>query len=60
MTTEHDLIFDEMYDDFKRTIEAEGQINLFDYQEANEIEQDMMMKIWETYIMEVGKKNGKK
>ena len=60
MTTEHNLIFDEMYDDFKRTVEAEGQINLFDYQEANDIEQDMMMKIWEAYIMEVGSKNGKK
>ena len=58
MTTEHDLIFDEMYDDFKRTIKAEGQINLFDYQEANDIEQDMMMKIWEAYIMETNKKKG--
>ena len=59
MTTEKDLIFDELYDEFKRTIEADSQnVNLLTYADEHDIDDDTMMLIWETYIIEVGKRNG--
>jgi hypothetical protein len=59
MTTEQDLIFDELYDEFKRTIEADSEnVNLLTYADEHDIEDDTMMLIWETYIIEVGKRNG--
>ena len=59
MTTEKDLIFDELYDEFKRTIEADSQnVNLLTYADEHNIDDDTMMLIWETYIIEVGKRNG--
>ena len=58
MTTEQDLIFDELYDEFKRTIEADGvNVNLLTYAEEHGIDDDLMMQIWEAYIVEVGKRN---
>ena len=59
MITEKDLIFDELYDEFKRTIEADSEnVNLLTYADEHGIEDDTMMLIWETYIIEVGKRNG--
>lgn len=59
MTTEQDLIFDELYDEFKRTIEADSEnVNLLTYADEHNIDDDTMMLIWETYIIEVGKRNG--
>jgi hypothetical protein len=59
MITESDLIFDELYDEFKRTIEADSQnVNLLTYADEHNIDDDTMMLIWETYIIEVGKRNG--
>lgn len=59
MITEKDLIFDELYDEFKRTIEADSEnVNLLTYADEHDIDDDTMMLIWETYIIEVGKRNG--
>ena len=59
MITENDLIFDELYDEFKRTMDADSEnVNLLAYADEHDIEDDMMMLIWETYIIEVGKRNG--
>ena len=59
MTTEQDLIFDELYDEFKRTLEADSEnVNLLTYADEHNIDDDTMMLIWETYIIEVGKRNG--
>ena len=61
MTTEQDLIFDELYDEFKRTIEADSEnVNLLTYADEHDIDDDTMMLIWEKYIIEVGKRNGVK
>ena len=57
MITEKDLIFDELYDEFKRTMDNDS-VNLLAYAEEHGIEDDMMMLIWETYIIEIGKRNG--
>tara|TARA_R100000655_G_scaffold36011_3_gene69966 strand:+ start:362 stop:544 length:183 start_codon:yes stop_codon:yes gene_type:complete len=57
MTTEQDLIFDELYDEFKRTMDNDS-VNLLAYAEEHGIDDDTMMLIWETYIIEVGKRNG--
>ena len=59
MITEQDLIFDELYDEFKRTIEVDSEnVNLLTYADEHNIDDDTMMLIWETYIIEVGKRNG--
>ena len=59
MITEKDLIFDELYDEFKRKIEADSEnVNLLTYADEHDIDDDTMMLIWETYIIEVGKRNG--
>jgi len=59
MITEKDLIFDELYDEFKRTIEADSEnVNLLTYADEHNIDDDTMMLMWETYIIEVGKRNG--
>tara|TARA_R100000700_G_C3082039_1_gene87308 strand:- start:416 stop:598 length:183 start_codon:yes stop_codon:yes gene_type:complete len=57
MITESDLIFDELYDEFKRTMDNDS-VNLLAYAEEHGIDDDTMMLIWETYIIEVGKRNG--
>ncbi len=57
MITEKDLIFDELYDEFKRTMDNDS-VNLLAYAEEHNIDDDTMMLIWETYIIEVGKRNG--
>ena len=57
MITEQDLIFDELYDEFKRTMDNDS-VNLLAYAEEHGIDDDTMMLIWETYIIEVGKRNG--
>ena len=57
MITEQDLIFDELYDEFKRTMDNDS-VNLPAYAEEHGIDDDTMMLIWETYIIEVGKRNG--
>ena len=59
MIVESDLIFDELYDEFKRTMDADSEnVNLLTYADEHDIEDDMMMLIWETYIIEIGKRNG--
>ena len=59
MITEKDLIFDELYDEFKRTIEADSEnVNLLTYADEHDIDDDTMMLIWGTYIIEVGKRKG--
>lgn len=61
MTTENDIIFDHLYDEFKRTIEADGEnVNLLTYGDENGISDDVMMQMWEAYIIEVGKRNENK
>tara|TARA_R100000322_G_scaffold80694_1_gene50499 strand:- start:1539 stop:1721 length:183 start_codon:yes stop_codon:yes gene_type:complete len=57
MITEKDLMFDELYDEFKRTMDNDS-VNLLAYAEEHGIDDDTMMLIWETYIIEVGKRNG--
>jgi hypothetical protein len=57
MITEKDLIFDELYDEFKRTMDNDS-VNLLAYAEEHNIDDDTMMLMWETYIIEVGKRNG--
>ena len=57
MITESDLIFDELYDEFKRTMDNDS-VNLLAYAEEHDIDDDTMMLMWETYIIEVGKRNG--
>ena len=57
MITEKDLIFDELYDDFKRTMDNDS-VNILAYAEEHDIDDDTMMLMWETYIIEVGKRNG--
>tara|TARA_R110002012_G_scaffold316236_1_gene530952 strand:+ start:406 stop:585 length:180 start_codon:yes stop_codon:yes gene_type:complete len=59
MITENDIIFDHLYDDFKRTMDGEGSVNLIAYMEENEINQELMMQIWEAYILEVEKRSDK-
>jgi|TARA_Y100000033_G_C2683971_1_gene80452 hypothetical protein len=51
MITEKDLIFDELYDEFKRTMDNDS-VNLLAYAEEHNIDDDTMMLIWETYITE--------
>ena len=55
--TENDIIFDHLYDDFKRTMDGDGNVNLIAYMEENEISQELMMQIWEAYILEVKKRS---
>ena len=57
MITEKDLMFDELYDEFKRTMDNDS-VNLLAYAEEHNIDDDIMMLMWETYIIEVGKRNG--
>lgn len=57
MITEKDLIFDELYDEFKRTMDNDS-VNLLAYADEHGIDDDTMMLMWETYIIEVGKRNG--
>jgi hypothetical protein len=57
MITEKDLMFDELYDEFKRTMDNDS-VNLLAYAEEHGIDDDTMMLMWETYIIEVGKRNG--
>ena len=57
MITEKDLMFDELYDEFKRTMDNDS-VSLLAYAEEHDIDDDTMMLMWETYIIEVGKRNG--
>jgi hypothetical protein len=57
MITEKDLMFDELYDEFKRTMDNDS-VNLLAYAEEHGIDDDTMMLMWETYIIEVEKRNG--
>jgi|TARA_B100000035_G_C20916104_1_gene516317 hypothetical protein len=57
MITEKDLMFDELYDEFKRTMDNDS-VNLLAYAEEHNIDDDTMMLMWEAYIIEVGKRNG--
>ena len=38
MTTENDIIFDNLYDDFRRTMDGEGSLTLIAYMEENNID----------------------
>jgi hypothetical protein len=62
MITTNDLMFDELYDEFKRTMKAEeGDIDFEAYREENNIDHDMMENMIETYLthMELNKNGGK-
>ena len=50
-------MFDELYDEFKRTMDNDS-VNLLAYAEEHNIDDDTMMLMWEAYIIEVGKRNG--
>jgi hypothetical protein len=62
MITTNDLMFDELYDEFKRTMKAEeGDIDFEAYREENNIDHDTMENMIETYLthMELNKNGGK-
>ena len=62
MITTNDLMFDELYDEFKRTMKAEeGNIDFEAYREENNIDHDTMENMIETYLthMELNKNGGK-
>lgn len=62
MITTNDLMFDELYDEFKRTMKAEGgDIDFEAYREENNINHDTMENMIETYLthMELNKNGGK-
>lgn len=62
MITTNDLMFDELYDEFKRTMKAEeGNIDFESYREENNIDHDTMENMIETYLthMELNKNGGK-
>ena len=62
MITTNDLMFDELYDEFKRTMKAEeGDIDFEAYREENNIDHDMMENMIEIYLthMELNKNGGK-
>lgn len=56
MTTENDIIFDNLYDDFRRTMDGEGSLNLIAYMEENNISEEIMVQMWEIYTSKVKKK----
>ena len=56
MTTENDIIFDHLYDDFRRTMDGEGSLNLIAYMEENNISEEIMVQMWEIYTSKVKKK----
>ena len=61
MITTNDLMFDELYDEFKRTMKAEeGDIDFEAYREENNIDHDTMENMIETYLthMELNKNGG--
>jgi len=62
MITTNDLMFDELYDEFKRTMKAEeGNIDFEAYREENNIDYDTMENMIEAYLthMELNKNGGK-
>jgi len=62
MITTNDLMFDELYDEFKRTMKAEeGNIDFEAYREENNIDHDTMENMIETYLthMELNKNGGR-
>ena len=62
MITTNDLMFDELYDEFKRTMKAEeGDIDFEAYREENNIDHDTMENMIETYLthMELNKNGGR-
>lgn len=62
MITTNDLMFDELYDEFKRTMKAEeGDIDFEAYREENNIDYDTMENMIEAYLthMELNKNGGK-
>ena len=62
MITTNDLMFDELYEEFKRTMKAEGgDIDFEAYREENNINHDTMENMIETYLthMELNKNGGK-
>ena len=61
MITTNDLMFDELYDEFKRTMKAEeGDIDFEAYREENNIDHNTMENMIETYLthMELNKNGG--
>ena len=60
MITENDIIFDNLYEEFRCTMDGEGSVNLIAYMEENNIKEDVMLQMWEAYIIEVGKRNERK
>ena len=51
MTTENDIIFDHLYDDFRRTMDGEGSLNLIAYMEENNISEEIMVQMGHAYII---------
>ena len=56
-THENDIIFDNLYEEFRDTIDGENIINLIDYMEDRNIDESIMIQMWEAYILEVSKRN---
>ena len=56
-THENDIIFDNLYEEFRDTIDGEKIINLIDYMEDRNIDESIMIQMGEAYILEVSKRN---
>ena len=57
MTTENDIIFDHLYEDFKNFMDdADGVVSIKHYMEDNGIAKETMFIIYETYIYELKRK----
>ena len=41
-------------------MDGEGSVNLIAYMEENNIKEEIMLQMWEAYIIEVGKRNESK
>ena len=57
MTTENDIIFDHLYDEFKSFMDdADEPVSIKHYMEDNGIEKETMFIMYETYIYELKRK----
>ena len=61
MITENDIIFDHLYDEFKDFMDnADEVVSIRHYMEANGIPESTMYIMYETYIIELKKRNENK
>jgi hypothetical protein len=58
MTTENDIIFDRLYEEFKDFMDdADEIVSIRNYMEDNGIPESTMYIMYETYIIELKKRN---